>query len=743
MPQLLQRVVGRRRSKARLAQEGKVPQIAATLLRGGPDTIVSAAQVLGSLAQYATPSTLLALLRAHVPCILLFSLHKVRCMGRANKSVVVALFRTLRTLLIAVASHIGASVRWGIGSGWGTTAMAGLGTISNEYQILPLASRRRFDWSAAGPSAADAQAALGAGFGVDDDATQMSSPEEELFAWCRCTINILYEHMDDLLWAFCEPAYCDAIQEPVASILSVCLPIAGRSAWDVSRDATDERNDRIVYLLAYRSSMGLRPVSLLLPTELATAPTGSIEVALWALEAMLACAPSQMRNLCAVPLPSELKVLDALICLAVHRSPAVRLAAYACLLRLPPPLCPTAYMPDTLIGRLLDMAEESDMLGVPALLLLTRVLQSVPALSQHLDSRFDGGERLVQCVKQGLSRLFAPPLNEEGWHDNELLVRWCEGSLYALAACCAGPDKVSERLMEKHASFVPDVLRPALVSAPAGVQAGAARLVCSMSRSVRMLRTTLHDAKILVTLMPLLHSHQEIVQLEALCALGNMAVKQSPSREYVFETTCLGHLAELSRSTEPPVQTQALCVLKNALGGATLAQSETILTRLSPTFVCSLLVSPDAALQEQGMGLVRNLTALSAPDAPTDFLAKLGHDTVLDAMNQVLQSYPPVPVLEQTVFALANVAASGPAIGDHVAARPSLLATLALLLQHSHVAVREAVVLCGLNLLQGAMSPTMAEKLESSGYVAQLRVVARSDAQADLRCRAQEVLALL
>lgn len=741
LPELLHGIIGRRRTKARVAQEGLVPLIAATLLHGAPD--VTAVHVLGSLAHHAAPPTLLALLRARVPSVLLYVLHKVRCSGDEHRPVVTALVRALRTVFVAVASQVGASVRWGIGSGWGTTALTGLGAASGTQPLL-LSSRRAVDWRAAGPSAADAQAALGAMFGSNEVVAR--DPQNELFVWCREAIDTLFDHLEDLLWALCEPAYNDAIQESVASILSVCLPVAGRAASDALHTAADERHARVDAILGYVSPNGTLATSALVPTELSIAPPATLEVALWALEEMLACAPSRMRTVCTQPLPLLLTVLDAVVCLAVHRAPAVRLAAYAFLLRLPPSLCPPTYMPDSLVERLLDMAEEGGLQGVTASLVLARVVQAVPALAPQLDARVDGGERLVACVERALAQLHTSPLCAEGWQD-DVSVRWGEGCLYALAACCAGCHLAVERIAERHACLVPELLRPALVSAPAGVQAGAARLVRSLSRSVRLLRTVLHDAAIADALVLLIHSPYEIVQLEALCALGNMAVKQSPSRGSVLQAAGLAHLADLSRTARPPVQKQALCVLKNVMGGATAVESQVIVAALDPAFVCTLLVSPEATLQEQAMGLVRNLAAVGLPDVRAaesmDVLATLGHDAVLDAVECALQMPASVSVLEQAAYVLANVAAGSPALRAAVASRAALLHALCTLLQHPDTAVREAGVLCGLNLLQGPSGLSMVHELQACGYVAQLHEVARSDAQVDVRYRAQELLALL
>jgi len=743
LPELLHGIVGRRHAKERVVREGLVPLVTEKLLHGGPDAMVPAAHVLGSLAQYAAPPTLLALLRARVPWALLYALHQVRCHGDEDVAVVTALIRALRTVLVAVASQVGASVRWGTGSGWGTTAMAGLATVTSAIQPLPM-SPRRVDWRAAGPPAADAQAVPGRFVGPDEPVTY--TPEKELFSRCRGAIDALFHHLDDLFWALCEPAYRTAIQESVASIFSVCLPVAGRAAWDPSCSAADERHGRVEAILAYCSPDGTRTLPALVPTELSIAPAGTLEVALWALEELLACAPSRMDAVCSQPLPSMLTVLDAVMCLAMHRAPPVRLAAYAFLLRLPPSLCPAAYMPDSLVEHLLDMTEEGGLLGVPASLLLARVLQAVPTLARHLHSRVDGGERLVKCVERTLPQLHATPACAEGWQD-EVLVRRCEGSLYALAACCAGCHHVVERIAEFHAHLVPEVLRPALVSGPAGVQAGAARLVRTLSRSVRLLRTVLHDAAIADALVLHLHSPYEIVQLEALCALGNMAIKQSPSRPCVLRTGCLAHLAELSRTARPPVQTQALCVLKNALSGATAAESQAIVAALDPTFVSSLLVSSEVTLQEQGMGLVRNLAANSATDGAAaetvDLLATLGYDAVLTALEHALLAPAPAPVLEQTAYVLANMAAGAPALRAALVTRPPLLQALGALLQHPDSAMREAGVLCGMNLLQGPSRLSMVHELQSCGYVAQLHEVARSDAHGDVRWRARELLAWL
>ncbi|WFD26892.1 hypothetical protein MNAN1_001881 [Malassezia nana] len=692
----LQAIVGRRHVKERLTKQGEVPPIAAALLDTLDDEVlVPAAHVLGSLAQQAAPPTVLALLRARVPQALLYALHRVRQDAYPTTACLTAVLRALRTVFLAVASQVGASTRWGTGSGWGTTAMSGFLVVTRTPTALSL--QRSLDWAVAGPPASAVPEPLRR-LVPDEWETQADAPVDELFVLCRYAIDTLFDNMDDVLWALCHPAGRDALQEPVASILATCLPVPGRHAGDISC-AAQERERRVATLMNFLSTEGVDALSALVPTELALAPTAPLEAALWALQAMLRASPTSHSLLCARTLPSDLCLLDVFLCLAVHREPAVRLGSYACLLCLSPPLCPAAYLPDTLLERLLDQAEDLSMLGVEAAFLLGRIIRDIPTLARLLNTRTGGTERLAKCVEAGLGTLSSPKSACLG----ELVVRWCEATLYALAACVAGAPDAGEHLVEQHTRFVPDVIRPALCGTPAGVQAGAARLVCALSRSVRLLRSVLHDAAIAEALLPLVHSEHEVVQLEALCALGNLAVKLAPSRTRVLDPACLAHLVALCHEARMPVQTQALCILKNALGGASLSEQGSILAALRLPFLLSLLSSPDRALQEQGYGMLRNLTA-GATDVRLGILAEWGMDAVLDAIVPGLEAASDV-VQEQAAFALANVAA-GPALCRNAfSARPALFHALSALLQHHHRAVREACVLCGLNLLQAATEP--------------------------------------
>ena len=166
---IMNEIVGSRAAKARAAQDGRVAQVAALLVAPGleGDVRILAANILGSVAQHASPATLLALLRADVPFLLLTRLGAVAADVRRDSGLgarehhraLESIVRALRAVMCSVSDQIGYSTRWGIGTGWGFASMAGLEHIDSRNSELasnrPTAHSLRQDisWHAAGPSA--------------------------------------------------------------------------------------------------------------------------------------------------------------------------------------------------------------------------------------------------------------------------------------------------------------------------------------------------------------------------------------------------------------------------------------------------------------------------------------------------------------------------------------------------------------------------------------------------------------
>ena len=146
----------------------------------------------------------------------------------------------------------------------------------------------------------------------------------------------------------------------------------------------------------------------------------------------------------------------------------------------------------------------------------------------------------------------------------------------------------------------------------------------------------------------------------------------------------------------------------------------------------------DLAIQEQGLGLVRNLTCAPGSSDMVDFLFEnLGQDKVFDMLANLLKPRstdnfpsrrtgggtrlpvpPPTEVVSGVCYILIHLAASQPRHRQMLVARTKLLESIVALFSHPHAEVRLCCVLIVVNL---TWTEDQADKANCKGRAFELR----------------------
>lgn len=446
-------------------------------------------------------------------------------------------------------------------------------------------------------------------------------------------------------------------------------------------------------------------VALLGAAELSSARVQ--EAALWLLHELLAsCPDTGVPALLALYSPRGTLLARVLQMHAHHaRTRSLRLVAYSCLVELldapSPPMSGTQ-----LVHGVMGMLDAHGVVQIQACFTLARLVHERAELQALAVERYGACEHLGALLVHVQERL-GPHITPSGraavLNDDELALRLQEAGLTALAALAVQSDAVRRRTVECVPSFLSTVLLPALSSCAVGVQIAACRLIRVLSRTIGLLRTSLLDAGVAERMLALLHDDAHaFIHAEALAAVCNMLVKFSPMKPFLLEHGGITTLARYARSVHGGVRLNALWAIKNAVWDTETPLKEQIMREFGWDYLAEMTASPDACIQEQALGIVRNLTSSRHADtAAVDIDMTLGHfgeDRLFTVIEDAVWSLQNDAATEQAAFILANLASGSQRHRALITDRPNILDALCSFLEHPRDAVREAGVRCGYNL---------------------------------------------
>ena len=647
-------LVARSSRKEEFAKNGALVDVVPLLVNGDPTELRLASDIVGSLARGATSSTLLALLRSDaLPCAI-FALGRAARQGY-DGLLVLSLARTIQALVWALADHVSASIRWGIGTDWGSAAYIGYdaalheSVLKKDYVIDGGPSMEYMRGRLFGRLGQRAHEAL---TGMSDDhATniiEMTSGalDEVLYAdslgshtalvWlARRAITHMYtSSLDKLLEAL---LMGDAsVGEAICDVLSCSVGI--------SMDGSDDA------LVARYAHIARYTGALDRIVELAMSDVLHIQqAALWALASIgdyedvisrlsLCSTVEQIAQIVRRSPEHSVAACSVLVCLArADRVPKIEVLAFLVVL---------------LAG---DIS-----IQIQACFCISRLVCDDEALQMHAISEHKLIELLYDMVR-------APPAN------TELGVRRHEACLTVLATMSFQSDIIRQRIIEASPALFSRVVVPSLDLGACGIQVAACRLIRSFARTLGILRTSMYDAGIAAPLLHLMRTtHSERIRSEIIAALSNLVVKFSPIREFLLENGVIDLLCGCAHNS---VHLGALWALKNTLWESDTECKHAVMNLLGWDFLAGVLMSDDQAC-EQGFNIVRNLTT-SCDGSKHDVTATVDGlgDRLFVAIEHAV-AHNIYPALVHAAFVLVNVADGTDAHRNVLMNRPQILEAL-------------------------------------------------------------------
>ncbi|WFC97713.1 hypothetical protein MYAM1_000432 [Malassezia yamatoensis] len=431
------------------------------------------------------------------------------------------------------------------------------------------------------------------------------------------------------------------------------------------------------------------------------------EAALWLLHGLLtSCSDIGIATVLELYSTHGTKFVPAIKNLATQsRSASVRLVAYSCFVE----LVGSTHAPVSgawLMQGIVAMLETPGDIQLQACFALARLVRCRPELQLLAAEKYSVCERLSRILDRTRSLLKSSlvatdqrPLRRV----DESVVRLHESCLTALGILATQSDLVRRRILACSPWLLESVVIPSLSSRAVGIQIAACRLVRALSRTISILRTIFMDADMAEHMFALLESHPPgFLQAEALGALCNMLVKYSPLKKDALQQDRIQIVTRHAHCLYGPVRFNALWAIKNAVWDSDSATKRRVIDTFGWRHLASITASSDSCIQEQALGIIRNLTASHTEEAVCEdiemTLSGIGEDHLLGVIEGVVWSLHNDPATEQAAFILSNIAAGSDRHRALITDRPNLVDAICSFLQHRRESVREAGVQCGFNL---------------------------------------------
>ncbi|XP_019091304.1 PREDICTED: armadillo repeat-containing protein 8 isoform X2 [Camelina sativa] len=325
--------------------------------------------------------------------------------------------------------------------------------------------------------------------------------------------------------------------------------------------------------------------------------------------------------------------------------------------------------------------------------------------------------------------------------DSELQTKRLQGLFLSLAELCS-------KLEDCRCSFVSlqvlDLLINALRHKDADVKAAACICLRNASRSVKNLSAgRFNSDHVMLPLVQLLHDPSSSVQVAVLGALSNIVLDFSSPKSSFIEFGGIKQLIELSKSMDPNARCSALRALRNLMFLADNKRKELYISDVNAQGFACLISDPEPPVQEQALALLRNLVdgCISSIEFVFD-----EDGLILDTVGRQLRKGPQAHMAIQGMYVLTNVASGTELHKEAVMQQLFPQATgsenfMLKFLQSDESQLRSATVWTIINLISPS-SPGAYDrhvKLRSAGIIPQLKNMV-NDACLDVKIRIKTVL---
>jgi hypothetical protein len=251
-----------------------------------------------------------------------------------------------------------------------------------------------------------------------------------------------------------------------------------------------------------------------------------------------------------------------------------------------------------------------------------------------------------------------------------------EACLLALASICSSREEirlkiVSERNLMKHVS-------ECLCGENVEVKIAACKCLHSLSRSTKLLRTTIIDTEAWKHILEMLSLRDEECLTVATGITANLLLAFSPSREKMVAGGCLQTLSQLVSHDSPSIQLNAIWALMSCAYDSTADIRSQIKEYLTVKNIFELL-SPSSSekILLKALGLVVNL--LSDPEEVEWLLQEHG-SRVWPSLLSLLSCHSNNHITEQIMCVLMNIASVSERTRDNVVEHDEILSGIASVL---------------------------------------------------------------
>jgi hypothetical protein len=300
-----------------------------------------------------------------------------------------------------------------------------------------------------------------------------------------------------------------------------------------------------------------------------------------------------------------------------------------------------------------------------------------------------------------------------------------EGLLTAIGIISLNEEDAKRSVMDlKGISIIVDSLKDN------NEQVRAAACLCakSLSRSRKLVKSSLSDCNIDGPLLSLLSDPSPQVQQTACATLINLVLNFNPMKEKILTAGGVRELASLSKSMDNTLRLHSTWAIKNLLCRAALPLKERVMEELTWPQLLNLLNDPEPEVQVQAVTIVRNLVH----GTPEDIEPVLQYENgeVLSILERILSptSGSSSEMRVSSVYAVSNIAAGSEKHKERIMQSSVLDSILQCLRDQSQEELRVAACWVVINLIWedekvskgGASAKDRVERLKQMGFQVQL-----------------------
>ncbi|EJD05875.1 ARM repeat-containing protein [Fomitiporia mediterranea MF3/22] len=252
----------------------------------------------------------------------------------------------------------------------------------------------------------------------------------------------------------------------------------------------------------------------------------------------------------------------------------------------------------------------------------------------------------------------------------------------------------------------------------AGVRYGACQCIRALSRAIRVLRTSILDSGVGVTLCEIVENRDEDRRVTniALAGLCNLLNEFSPLRQAVMNRGIIERISCLVRAPEDQLKISALWAVKNLVNKASTEDKVSIMKQVGWVYLKTLLVDPKEDVQEQALNIVGNIASslddisLVFQNIPGEELMRILADASESASDEVVC---------QATKVIGNISNSH-THRHSITSSPRILTSLRSNLTHHAADTRYAAISC-----VEVLARTHSYKLKEFGIDETLRGILR------------------